>query len=298
MKQVPFDDEEVPAPKSTASVSDQKSSTTTSPDGTTTTTSSGTIRGLDIVAARKTPEWQQFYNEPSSDKPSLRRMAMKVADMKYRNAIASGKIKLGDSLIIKGKKLSEGQVYLLFKRVEALNTQCLAESILFESVFDAIRHQQLDEGPMDALKKAAGAVGGAVGGAAAKVKQAASNVASAGMNKLATAGKNLTTKVTADKLQSAWKKAGSPTDSNAIADILAKAGVNAEVVNTVYGDMGIEAPKAAPAPAEEPAAQDAAQPDNTSGQAGAASGVDLKRLVAAIKKAKLETQVKQYLQTA
>jgi len=136
---------------------------------------------------------------------------------------------LGDSVIPTGKKLSEGQIYLLFNRLETVNNQWLAEGIVFESVFDAVRKQRIDELDFGKIKAAAGAAVGK------------------GMQKLATAGKNLTTKVTVDKLQSAWKKAGSPTDSNAVADILAKAGVNAEVVGSVYKDMGIEAPTKAAA---------------------------------------------------
>ena len=65
--------------------------------------------------------------------------------------------------------------------------------------------------------------------------------------KAATVGKNLTTKITADKLQSAWKKAGSPTDSDAVANILKQAGVDDAVINKVFGDMQIPAPAATPA---------------------------------------------------
>ena len=85
--------------------------------------------------------------------------------------------------------------------------------------------QQLTEGPMDFIK-----------GAAAK-----------GMDKLKTVGKNLTTKVTADKLNSAWKKAGSPMDSEEVAAILKQAGVGDDVVGKVYTDLKLPAPGAAPA---------------------------------------------------
>ena len=60
-------------------------------------------------------------------------------------------------------------------------------------------------------------------------------------NKAATVGKNLTTKVTADKLNSAWKKAGSPTDSKAVAQVIQGAGVDPAVVSKAYTDMGITA---------------------------------------------------------
>jgi hypothetical protein len=98
-----------------------------------------------------------------------------------------------------GKKLSEGQVYMIFNRVCA--------------------QQQLNEGPLDFIK-----------GAAAK-----------GMDKLKTVGKNLTTKFTADKLNSAWQKAGSPTDSEEVAKILTAAGVGDDVVKKVYADLKISA---------------------------------------------------------
>jgi hypothetical protein len=104
-----------------------------------------------------------------------------------------------EGFIANGKKLSEGQVYMVFNRVCA--------------------QQQLNEGPLDFIK-----------GAAAK-----------GMDKLKTVGKNLTTKFTADKLNSAWQKAGSPTDSEEVAKILTAAGVGDDVVKKVYADLKISA---------------------------------------------------------
>lgn len=53
--------------------------------------------------------------------------------------------------------------------------------------------------------------------------------------------KNLTTKVTADKLNKAWKAAGSPLDSEAVSKVLGDAGVNADVVKKVYADLKIGA---------------------------------------------------------
>jgi hypothetical protein len=110
-----------------------------------------------------------------------------------------------ESFSANGKKLSEGQVYMIFNRVSA--------------------QQQLTEGPMDFIK-----------GAAAK-----------GMSKLKTVGKNLTTAVTADKLNSVWQKAGSPTDSEEVAKILTAAGVSDDVIKTVYTDLKISAEPAAQA---------------------------------------------------
>ena len=124
-------------------------------------------------------------------------------------AVAKGvaKAAVGDSIIYTGKKLSEGQVYMVINRVCA---------------------RQLDEGVWDSIK-----------GAAAK-----------GMDKLKTVGKNLTTTVTADKLNSAWQKAGAPTDSEELKQFLTAQGVEAGVVDSVYKTLKISS-----GAAEEPAAQ-------------------------------------------
>ena len=80
--------------------------------------------------------------------------------------------------------------------------------------------QLTNEGVMDAIK-----------GAASKAGQWAQ-----------TKGKNLTTKVTADKLQSAWKKAGSPMDSEDLAKVFKNAGVPEDMVKQVYTDMKVPLP--------------------------------------------------------
>jgi hypothetical protein len=55
-----------------------------------------------------------------------------------------------------------------------------------------------------------------------------------------TKGKNLTTKITADKLNSAWQKAGSPMDSQELATFLQGQGVDSAVVNKVYADLKLD----------------------------------------------------------
>ena len=49
-------------------------------------------------------------------------------------------------------------------------------------------------------------------------------------------------KVDASKLQKAWEKAGSPTDSEAVAKILQNAGVDPAVISKAYTDMSLPAP--------------------------------------------------------
>lgn len=115
---------------------------------------------------------------------------------------------MGESIQWTGRKLSEGQVYMIFNRVS---------------------REQLTEGPLDAIKGAAGKAAGW----------------------LATKGKNLTTKVTADKLNSAWQKAGSPMDSDQVAAILQAQGVDKGIVDKVYADLKLPA-AADPAAKKEP----------------------------------------------
>jgi len=129
-----------------------------------------------------------------------------------------------ESFTVSGKKLSEGQVYMIFNRAVT---------------------QQLNEGPIwDKVK-----------GVAGNAWQREKEFATKGIDKLKTAGKNLTTSVTADKLNSAWKKAGSPTDSEEVAKVLTTAGVSNDNVKKIYTDLKLPVPGAA---AETPAELDSA----------------------------------------
>lgn len=123
---------------------------------------------------------------------------------------------LKNSIERTGRKLSEGQVYLVFNRIVTRNNYLLTEG-------------RLAEGPMDWLK---------------------------------TKAKNLTTKVTADKLNSAWKKAGSPTDSEQLKKFLTDQGVATEVVDKVYTTLKLPAAGTDPAaaPGADPAAAAALDP--------------------------------------
>ena len=98
----------------------------------------------------------------------------------------------------------------------------LSESQIFLMISKIVeRHRKLDEGLMDTIKGAAGKAVGSV------------------VNYAKTKGTNLTTKITADKLLQAWKKAGSPMDSATVAKVIQDAGVPATSVQQVYGTMKI-----------------------------------------------------------
>jgi hypothetical protein len=100
-----------------------------------------------------------------------------------QGAVAGAGVAKKESYFAQTKPLSEGQVYLVFNKIQKIN-----------------------EGPMDWIK---------------------------------TKAANLTNKVTADKLNSAWQSAGSPTDSDALKGFLEKQGVDPQIINTVYSQMKI-----------------------------------------------------------
>jgi uncharacterized membrane protein (Fun14 family) len=92
--------------------------------------------------------------------------------------------------------------------------------------------QQINEGPMDALKNLG-----------AKLEKGAT----AALQKAGTIGKNLTTKITVDKLMKAWTKAGKPYDDAAISKILVDLGVDPAMISASYKAAGLVEPKAADA---------------------------------------------------
>jgi len=93
----------------------------------------------------------------------------------------------------------------------------LTPSMVHYVIKKIVAEQELNEGIMDTIKGAAGK--------AASWAQ--------------TKGRNLTTKITADKLLQAWKKADSPTDSLDLASIIQRAGVPSATIKQVYGTMQI-----------------------------------------------------------
>ena len=165
---------------------------------------------------------------------------------------AAGK---AESIVWQSKPLSEGQIYLVFNRICQTNDLFIDEG-------------RVVEGPLDALK-----------GLAAK-----------GLQKAQTVGKNLTTKVTADKLNSAWQKAGSPMDSGQLAAFLGSQGVSPDVVSDVYKSMKIEIPAGGTASAEQPGEQPAAEPAKTPSQYA-----DVKAMIAKLDK-KSRQRIAAYLQ--
>jgi len=114
----------------------------------------------------------------------------------------------GPNYYVQTRPLSEGQVYLLLKKISTTD--------------------QLDEGPMDWIKKGAAAVG-------------------KGISRV---GQNITNKVTYEKLLAGWKLDGSPTDSEELKKFLTSMEISDDIVNKVYTDMKLDTTS----PAETPAA--------------------------------------------
>jgi arylsulfatase A-like enzyme len=69
-------------------------------------------------------------------------------------------------------------------------------------------------------------------------------------------------KIDASKLNTAWMKAGSPTDSDAVAKILQDAGVDTAVISKAYADMNITAPTAASTDTNQPSSDKTTGSDN------------------------------------
>jgi hypothetical protein len=174
------------------------------------------------------------------------------ANSSQRTRIAKMLMQLtkAESIAYTGQKLSEGQIYLLVDRLVKANNHMLENNLMFESAFAAVsyyhRNTPLEEGPMDVLKKAGGAIakGAKAVGSALKPKLDIAKGAIKG------AAKQVTTKVTAEKLMNAWKKAGSPTDSDEIYNIIKGMGVGDDVIKGTYDSMKIKPPVSAEEPAE------------------------------------------------
>jgi hypothetical protein len=75
------------------------------------------------------------------------------------------------------------------------------------------------------------------------IKQQAGKIAGVAMGKAQEIGKNMTTRVTASKLMKAWEKAGKPTDSEQIAQLMIGQKIDTGIINTAFKDSGLDEPK-------------------------------------------------------
>jgi hypothetical protein len=111
---------------------------------------------------------------------------------------------------------------------------------------------KIKKGLGNLASKVGGAVKGAAGKAAAGVKQAA---------------KDIGNKVTANKLNKAWKAAGEPTDAGSISNILADAGMTNDDISALAQEKKVDLPASATAPKAD-AGADAGAPEGGTAPAG------------------------------
>ena len=134
------------------------------------------------------------------------------------------------------------RVNAVYDSVDYSGKNTLSETAIFK-LFTAVAYKQplvesqyVDEAPIgDMIKKAGSAVAGAAKSAAGAVAQKAQTV-----------GKNITTKVTVDKLMTAWKKAGSPNNDEKVAEFLAGFGIEPRTVQSAFKTAKLEVPKDIP----------------------------------------------------
>jgi len=88
-----------------------------------------------------------------------------------------------------------------------------------------------------------------------KIASSAKSLAS----KISKVGKNLTTKVTADKLYAAWQKAGSPTDTQELQNFLKSQGIDDRIIHDVSKIMAPPQKKTKRTVKHQPVAQQTAQ---------------------------------------
>lgn len=105
----------------------------------------------------------------------------------------------------------------------------LTESQVRNIVFavDFAYNKRLDEGPLDAIK-------GAIGAAMSKAVEKGAEI-----------GTEFTQKYTAKKMMAAWEKAGKPTDSVAVLQVLLDLGIDEAVINAAFKASGLGVPTAA-----------------------------------------------------
>ena len=154
-------------------------------------------------------------------------------------------------------KIHSIQKYLSKKESVDFDAPALTESQVMEAFRGTMFHkdalteaqvrrlfQHISEGPWGALQAVGGKIAQAAKAAAgSKVGQAAIKTGGAVAKQIGVTAGNLTNKVTADKLMSAWKAAGSKTDSNDIYEFLKAQGIDENILKSAFDAAGISLPE-------------------------------------------------------
>ncbi|MGY8865828.1 MAG: hypothetical protein ACKVJK_09370 [Methylophagaceae bacterium] len=170
---------------------------------------------------------QEALNDPELKAQIAKLTGDAAKDVATMGTIADIAVPLGQGAVTGAASSNKKSTKEESKNLSALQIETVIEWC------DQSPAVMLTEGPLYSIKKGAATAGGAI-------KKGATAVGA----KAAKVGKNMTTKVTADKLNSAWKKAGSPTDSDAVANILRQQGVDDKVLAPVYKQLGAKLPSA------------------------------------------------------
>jgi len=155
------------------------------------------------------------------------------------------------------------------------------ESVDIEAEFNRYL-AEIDGGAIDAAvdSKAGQAVGGALKKGFGALKKGASAAGGAIAKGAKAAGKELGNKATYNKMMSAWKKAGEPTDTGSIINILQGLGMSPEQIQSVGDEQGVELKAKNIGDPETPAAEPAAKTaqgkpaDDSAAQGGDAAPAD------------------------
>ena len=146
-----------------------------------------------------------------------------------------------ESYYTQQRPLSEGQVYLLFKKIDQ-QQDIIMEGPIWDKVKGAAKAGL--QRNIDDFKTVAGAVG-----------KGASWV-----------GKQATEKITSAKLLASWKLEGSPTDPEKLADFLRGQGVDDSIIDQSYASMSLPKPGTAVDKEAEPEAEKDAEEKGKEGE--------------------------------
>lgn len=191
-----------------------------------------TLQGFDVIVFRHNKEEiEQAMAAISNGQPGgfaqLREIADSIRTPEYRSAIQrmlsdakaeklanDGLLKWINGVAQAGQAISQGAVAAGGAgSAQATNkTESTKLTVAqINKIFEHCGKKKITEGPLDKISGA-----------------------------LSQFGKNLTTKVTADKLNQAWVRAGKPTDSSDIIKILHDSGVSDSVLTPIFKELNID----------------------------------------------------------
>ena len=112
-----------------------------------------------------------------------------------------------------------------------------------EIIQQAAQHYKTAKDTLTTLAQVAAAGAGGAASAATSQKPAAESLSRKQINELFGITGN---KIDASKLEKAWKKAGSPTDSEEVKKILQSAGVGDDIISTAFQEIGVNSGSSEP----------------------------------------------------